>query len=139
MSVIDDTSIYQALVIPNEALDKGGVEILRAGLVADELYVTARPAFDDPAMWGEVLGDIAQKLARMFAGDGKLTHKQALAAIGSAFAAALGAPVVSERPKRPPGRKSARKSAGKSRTSARANAAKRAARRVKTTAKRKAR
>ena len=40
-----DMRIYEALVIPNEALDKGGLEILRAGLVDDELYVTARRVF----------------------------------------------------------------------------------------------
>ena len=38
----DDNPIYDALVLPNEALDKGGIEILRAGLIEDELYVTAR-------------------------------------------------------------------------------------------------
>jgi len=54
--------IYQALALADEALDKGGVEILRAGLVDDELYVSALRAFDDPATWGEVLGDIARRL-----------------------------------------------------------------------------
>ena len=48
--------IYEALVIPNEALDKGGIEILRAGLVDDELYVTARRAFDDPGHLGRGAG-----------------------------------------------------------------------------------
>src|SRR5262249_59095860 len=76
-----DNPIYEALVIPNEALDKGGVEILRAGLVADELYVTARRAFDDPAMWGQVLGDITRRIARIYAAEGKYTQKHALAAI----------------------------------------------------------
>jgi Domain of unknown function (DUF5076) len=92
----DDNPIYEALVIPNEALDKGGVEILRAGIVKDELYVTARRAFDDPAMWGEVLGDVTRRIARVYAAEGKYTQKDALAAISGAFAADLGAPVISE-------------------------------------------
>ena len=92
-----DKPIYQALVIPNDALDKGGTEILRAGLIKDELYVTARRAFDDPATWGEALGEIARRIARICAQDGKLTHKDALAAIAGAFAAELGAPMIGER------------------------------------------
>ena len=92
-----DKPIYQALVIPNDALDKGGTEILRAGLIKDELYVTARRAFDDPATWGEALGEIARRIARVCAQDGKLTHKDALAAIAGAFAAELGAPMIGER------------------------------------------
>jgi hypothetical protein len=98
--------IYEALVIPNDALDKGGVEILRAGLVNDELYVTARRVFTDPATWGEVLADITRRLARIHAADGGHKEKEVLAAIESAFAADLGAPVISAR------RKPARKAAG---------------------------
>jgi hypothetical protein len=92
----DDNPIYEALVIPNEALDKGGVEILRGGLVKGELYVTARRAFDDPGMWGEVLGELTRRIARIYAAEGKYTQKDALAAISGAYAADLGAPVVSE-------------------------------------------
>jgi hypothetical protein len=92
----DDNAIYEALVIPNEALDKGGVEILRGGLVKGELYVTARRAFDDPGTWGEVLGELTRRIARIYAAEGKYTQKDALAAIGGAYAADLGAPVVSE-------------------------------------------
>jgi hypothetical protein len=99
--------IYEALVIPNDALDKGGVEILRAGLVNDELYVTARRVFTDPATWGEVLADITRRLAQIHAADGAHNEEEVLAAIESAFAADLGAPVISTR------RKPARKTAGK--------------------------
>jgi hypothetical protein len=91
----DDNAIYEALVIPNEALDKGGVEILRGGLVKGELYVTARRAFDDPGMWGEVLGELTRRIARIYAAEGKYSQKDALAAISGAYAADLGAPAVS--------------------------------------------
>jgi hypothetical protein len=89
-----DHPIYDALVIPNDALDKGGIEILRAGLIKDELYVTARPTFDHPSVWGEVLADITRRLARLYATDGKYTQKDAFAAISGAYAADLGAPMA---------------------------------------------
>jgi hypothetical protein len=91
----DDNPIYEALVIPTEALDKGGLEILRAGLIEDELYVTARPTFDHPSVWGEVLADITRRISQLYAGDGKYSRKDALAAISGAYAADLGAPVIS--------------------------------------------
>ncbi len=95
MSAPDDTSLYDALDIPHEARERGGVEILRAGMMSNELFVAARAAFDDPAMWGEVLADITRRIARLYAAGGKLTHKDALSAIEGAFAAELGAPVAS--------------------------------------------
>ena len=124
-----DKPIYQALVIPNAALDKGGTEILRAGLIKDELYVTARRAFDDPATWGEALGEIARRIARICAREGKLTHKDALAAIAGAFAAELGAPAI---------RDQARKGAAKRRAArAKTSANKPAKQAAKKTSKRK--
>jgi hypothetical protein len=114
-----DKPIYQALVIPNEALAEGGTEILRAGLIKNELYVTARRAFDDPAMWGEALGEIARRIARICAQEGKLTHRDAFAAIAGAFAAELGAPVVREKAGKraaPRAKKAAKRAARKSAT-----------------------
>jgi Domain of unknown function (DUF5076) len=124
----DDNPIYEALVIPNEALDKGGLEILRAGLIKDELYVTARPTFDHPSVWGEVLADITRRISHLYAAGGKYTHKDALAAISGAFAADLGAPVISA-PRKP--RASARKTTKRK--------SKPASKRAKTAARRKAR
>ena len=128
MAIPDDNPIYEALVIPNDALEKGGVEILRGGLVKGELYVTARRAFDDPGMWGEVLGELTRRIARIYAAEGKYSQKDALAAISGAYAADLGAPVVSA-PRKP--RASARKAAKRKPKSA--------TKRAKKTARRKAR
>ena len=127
-----DHPIYDALVIPNEALDKGGLEILRAGLIEDELYVTARPTFDHPSVWGEVLADITRRLARLYATDGKYTQKDAFAAISGAYAADLGAPVA-------PARRKARASARKTTKRKSASKAKSKTKRAKTAARRKAR
>ncbi len=107
-----DTRIYEALVIPNEALDKGGMEILRAGLVDDELYVTARRVFKDPATWGEILGEITQRLGRIYAAEGEYKAKEVIAAIENAFAAEMGAtPVAAPRRKRTKRKPVARKPA----------------------------
>ncbi|HEX4553280.1 MAG TPA: DUF5076 domain-containing protein [Xanthobacteraceae bacterium] len=95
----DDMRIYEALVIPNEALDRGGMEILRAGLVDDELYVTARRVFKDPATWGEILGEITQRLGRIYAAEGEYKAKEVIAAIENAFAAEMGAPIAAPRRK----------------------------------------
>ncbi len=94
MSLFADQHVYQALVLPDDALDRGGVEILRAGVIEDELYVSARHAFKDPAQWGEVLADITRRLGQLYAAEGEYRKKEVVAAIASAFAAALGAPIV---------------------------------------------
>jgi len=101
-----DTRIYEALVIPNDALDKGGMEILRAGLVDDELYVTARRVFKDPSTWGEILGEITQRLGRIYAAEGEYKAKEVIAAIENAYAAEMGAtPIAAPRRKRSTKRK----------------------------------
>ena len=104
-----DMRIYEALVIPNEALDRGGMEILRAGLVDDELYVTARRVFKDPATWGEILGEITQRLGRIYAAEGEYKAKEVIAAIENAFAAEMGAPIAAPRRKPATKRKPAAK------------------------------
>jgi len=106
MSETDEKSTYEPLDVPADARERGGVEILRAGMMSDELFVAARPAFDDPGMWGEVLADITRRLSHLYAADGKYTYKDALVAIESAFAANLGAPVVPKSPRRAKGARS---------------------------------
>ncbi|HUI94699.1 MAG TPA: DUF5076 domain-containing protein [Xanthobacteraceae bacterium] len=120
MSETDEKSTYEPLDIPGEARERGGVEILRAGMMSDELFVAARPAFDDPAMWGEVLADITRRLSRLYAADGKYTYKDALVAIESAFAADLGAPVVQKTPRKAKRPKLRAKAPAKTRAKARA-------------------
>jgi Domain of unknown function (DUF5076) len=95
MSDPDDRRIYEALALPAEALDKGGLEILRAGLIEDELYVAARRVFREPATWGEVLGDIARRVATIYSlDDTGLSEKDIVADIVEAFAAEMGLPAV---------------------------------------------
>ncbi len=94
MSVFEDPRVYQALALPDDALDKGGIEILRAGVINDELYVSARNVLQDMAQWGEVLADITRRLGELVAAEGECSEQEAIAAIASAFAADLGAPAV---------------------------------------------
>ena len=63
----DDPRVYQALALPDKALEDGGVEILRLGIIDDELYVSALPAFSAPAQWGEVLAEVARRLGAIYA------------------------------------------------------------------------
>ncbi len=96
MSTSSESPSYDALAIPNEALANGGTEILRAGLIDDELYVTARHAFKDPAQWGEVLADITRRLALLYSMETDLSETEALVEIEEAYAAEMGAKVVED-------------------------------------------
>jgi len=94
----DEPKVYHALAMPAEALERGGAEILRAGLVDDELFVGAARAFKDPAVWGDVLADIARHIATMMsAEDGAESEQEILTQIGEAFLTDLGAPEVKDR------------------------------------------
>jgi hypothetical protein len=93
----DDPRAYQALALPEQALEGGGTEILRLGVIDGELYVAALPAFETPARWGEVLGEVARRLAAVYATQKTgLSKKDATVEIVEAFAAEMGAqPVTS--------------------------------------------
>jgi uncharacterized protein DUF5076 len=87
MAFTGDHKIYDALPISNDALDRGGVELLRARVVDEELFVAARRvAFPEPSHWGWVLADITRRLASLYAADGKFTEAKVSAAIVGAFA-----------------------------------------------------
>ena len=112
----DDPRIYQALALPEEALEKGGLEILRLGIIDDELYVSALPAFKAPAQWGEVLAEVAARLGAIYATQNTgLSKKDVTIDIVEAFAAEMGArPVKAAKPAKKPAKKTAKKSAKKS-------------------------
>src|SRR3954468_13036916 len=88
----DDRRIYQALALPEQALENGGLEILRLGIVNDELYVSPLRAFKVPAQWGEVLAEVASRLGTIYAAQKTgLNKKDVTIDIAEAFAAELGA------------------------------------------------
>jgi hypothetical protein len=127
MALIRDHDIYDALPIPNDALDKGGVELLRAGVVEEELFVTARRVFADPEHWGYALADVARRLASLYAAEGDFTEANVTAVIAGAFAKSLAKSLAKSRPTpeagaaRKPAKRQTAKSA-RSRIKARAKA-----------------
>ena len=124
--------------MPAEALERGGAEILRAGLVDDELFVGAARAFKDPAVWGDVLADIARHIATMMsAEDGAESEQEILTQIGEAFLTDLGAPEVKDRVVTPRKTKKGTKKAAKK--AVKKSAKKPAKKTAKQTARRKKR
>ena len=95
----DDPRVYQALALPEKALEGGGVEILRLGIIDDELYVSALPAFTAPAQWGEVLAEVAERLGAIYAAQNAgLDEKDVTVQIAEAFVSELGAQPVKAKP-----------------------------------------
>jgi hypothetical protein len=91
----EDPRVYQALALPNDALEKGGVEILRAGIIEDELYLSALPAFKNASQWGEVLSEVARRIGAIYAAQNPgLDKRDVTIAIAEAFVADFGASPV---------------------------------------------
>ena len=62
-----DVPVFDALHVPPEAFDKGGVEVLRAVIVDGALHVSLRRAFDDPEAFGMMIADITRHVGRIYA------------------------------------------------------------------------
>ena len=108
----DDPRVYRALALPEQALERGGVEILRLGIIDDELYVSTLPAFEAPAQWGEVLAEVAQRLGAIYAAQKTgLNKTDATIEIVEAFAAEMGAQPVKAKTAAPKSKKTAKKAA----------------------------
>jgi hypothetical protein len=86
---------YDALQIPPGAGQKGGVEVLRAGVVDGGLHVTLRRAFNDPKAWGILLADVARQVARVYAQEGDEAEDAVAERIRDAFASEMDAPANS--------------------------------------------
>lgn len=86
---------YDALSIPPTAADKGGIEVLRAGVVDGTLNVMLRRAFNDPRAWGILLADVARQVSRIYAQERNEDEAQVLASIRDAFVAEINVPANS--------------------------------------------
>ena len=60
---------YDTLGIPPAARSEGGIEVLRAAVVGQNLAMSLRRAFDDPALWGALLATVARQAAQIYAKD----------------------------------------------------------------------
>jgi hypothetical protein len=79
--------------IPPDALTRDdAVEVLRAFVVDGGLSISFTRAFDDPAMWGMMLVDIARHAARVYEKEGAMSEAEAMARIVELFEAELGNP-----------------------------------------------
>jgi hypothetical protein len=83
---------FQPLHVPPAAVERGGVEVLRAAVIEGGLHVALRRAFDDPQAWGMLIADVARHAARIFATETKLSEEEALEIIRSMFDAEMDAP-----------------------------------------------
>ena len=76
---------FEALIIPNDALERGGIEILRAAIIEGHLHVTLRRTFENPDQWGGLLSEVARRVARIYAADGALDEGEVVFRIHSSF------------------------------------------------------
>ena len=86
------TMPYEALQIPPEALEQGGVEVLRAAILDGGLHVSLRRAFDDPEAWGMLIADVARHVARIYATENQFREEETLERIRALFNAEMDAP-----------------------------------------------
>jgi hypothetical protein len=82
--------VFDALHVPPEAFDKGGVEVLRAVIVDGALHVSLRRAFDDPEAFGMMIADITRHVGRIYAD--KFPEEQTVERIRAIYDAEMDAP-----------------------------------------------
>lgn len=80
---------FEALSVPPDALEKGGVEILRASIVEGGVSVALRRSFDDPMTWGVLLVDLARHAARIYALETGMSEAEAMTEIRNGIEAEL--------------------------------------------------
>ena len=83
---------FAELAVPPDALEQGGVEVLRAAVVDGAVSVALRRSFDDPATWGRLLVDLARQAARAYAVDTDMSEDEAFERIRAAIEAECLAP-----------------------------------------------
>ena len=70
------------LAVPFAAHEaKEAAEVLRAWIVDNGLHVSLQRGFDDPAVWGVLLADIARHVAHVFESEDVCSEEEALEAI----------------------------------------------------------
>ena len=78
---------FQALEIPPDALEQGGIEVLRAAVVDGAVSVALRRSFDDPATWGRLMVDLARQAARAYALETDMSQEEAFERIRAGWEA----------------------------------------------------
>jgi hypothetical protein len=88
----DQPHVYDALIIPPDALERGGVEVLRAAIVDGGLHVSLRRAFDDPDAWGMLLADVARHVGRIYAKEQSMREDEVVDRVRAMFERELDEP-----------------------------------------------
>lgn len=81
------TQKFEELSAPPDAIENGGIEVLRASVVDGAVSIALRRSFDDPATWGRLLADLARQAARVYALETEMSEDEAFARIGAGFEA----------------------------------------------------
>ncbi len=74
---------------PDAAEREDAVEVLRAFVLDGGLSISFTRAFEDPAMWGMMLVDIARQAARAYDKEGVMGEAEALQRITEMFEAEI--------------------------------------------------
>src|ERR1044072_7267768 len=82
--------VFDALHVPPEAFDKGGVEVLRAVVVDGARHVSLRRAFADPGAFGMMIADITAHVGGISAD--KFPEAETVERIRSLYDAEMDAP-----------------------------------------------
>ena len=85
-----EAPVFDALHVPPEAFDKGGVEVLRAVIVDGALHVSLRRAFDDPEAFGMMIADITRHVGRIYSD--KFPEDETVERIRAIYEAEMDAP-----------------------------------------------
>ena len=72
---------------PGAQLDRSAAEILRAWSAGGGLQVSLKPSFENPAIWGLLLADLARHAARAYAAEGRHREDDVLKMIVGMFEA----------------------------------------------------
>lgn len=78
---------FEELSVPPDVAENGGVEVLRAIVVDGAVSVALRRSFDDPAIWGRLLIDLARQAARAYALETEMSEEEAFERIRAAIEA----------------------------------------------------
>lgn len=71
---------------------KEASEVLRAWIVDGALHVSLQRGFEDAAVWGVLLGDVARHVAKIFETENVCSEEEAIDAIKATLDAEWGAP-----------------------------------------------
>ncbi len=87
-----DAPLLTELSAPPDAREQGGTEVLRAFVVNGGLSISIQRAFEDPAIWGRALADIARYVAGLYGRESGFDETESLDEIVRIFRAELAEP-----------------------------------------------